>query len=567
MVGRIASLAVPLRLLLFLAGILLATFVLAIIGFRSIGKEKLLAEKKYESARASLKAAIIESSQKETEAIVKEIQRFSFSENFLQDSLPGILSAFVFKDGVLIYPKIGEEKDSEFYLLEREDALALKKFLDLQKAKKFAEAREYVLETVNSFMKNPSIARLDWDSYFLEKMLNDILCDQNLSKEEAEKFRNILSETKRFLQNLDTYSRHRDFLLALGSYANYLNGGYSFIRHGQDFFLAVPSESTAKNSIIAKIDSVFYSNKMNWAISETAKEWSYIPYSISSEFPFGESNILTEENIIIEEDYKTVKEDESGFLLLMLVFSLIIPVIGVVVVYRGISRERQLRLMKDNFLSTISHELKTPLTSVKMYSELMNSGRVQKTEKIVSYTGVILKETNRLESLIEAILNYTRMESGKKAFRWESIDLSECVNKVCDSLDVIANGKGLEIKREIAAGCTITGDYSSIYSLVQNLVDNAIKYTAEGHVFVKLQQDAQSISFSVADTGKGIPKSEQKNIFEGFYRIGDESTRETKGSGLGLAIVKRTADAHKASIILESTPGKGSTFTVVFKRS
>ena len=99
------------------------------------------------------------------------------------------------------------------------------------------------------------------------------------------------------------------------------------------------------------------------------------------------------------------------------------------------------------------------------------------------------------------------------------------------------------------------------------MVDNAIKYTPEGHVFVKLQQDAQSISFSVADTGKGIPKSEQKNIFEGFYRIGDESTRETKGSGLGLAIVKRTADAHKASIILESTPGKGSTFTVVFKRS
>ena len=462
MVGRIASLAVPLRLLLFLAGILLATFVLAIIGFRSIGKEKLLAEKKYESARTSLKAAIIESSRKETEAIVKEIQRFSFSENFLQDSLPGILSAFVFKDGVLIYPKISEEKDGEFYLLEREDALALKKFFDLQRAKKFAEAREYVLETVNSFMQNPGIARLDWDSYFLEKMLNDILCEQNLSKEEAEKFRNILNETKRLLQNLDTYSRHRDFLLALGSYANYLNGGYSFIRHGMDFFLAVPSESTAKNSIIARMDSVFYSSKMNRAISETAKEWSYIPYSISGEFPFGESNILTEENIIIEEDYKTAKDDESGFLLLMLVFSLIIPVIGVVVVYRGLSRERQLRLMKDNFLSTISHELKTPLTSVKMYSELMNSGRVQKTEKIVSYTGVILKETNRLESLIEAILNYTRMESGKKAFRWESIDLSECVNKVCDSLDVIANGKGLEIKREIAAGCTITGDYSSI---------------------------------------------------------------------------------------------------------
>ncbi|MCL2283335.1 MAG: HAMP domain-containing histidine kinase [Fibromonadales bacterium] len=554
MVRRIASLAVPLRLLLFLAGILLATFVLAIIGFRSIGKEKLLAEKKYESAKANLKTAIIESSKKETEAVVKEIQRFSHSEDYLQDSLPGVLSVFVFKDGILAYPKISEEKDSEFYLLEHSDALALKKFLDLQKAKKFAEAREYALESVNSFMKNPSIARLDWDSYFLEKILSDILCGQNLSKAEAEKFGVVSGKTKRFLQSLNTYSEHRDFLLALGSYAGYLNNDYSFIKHKGEVFLVV-------NSIIAKLNNDFYSGKMSNAIRETAKEWSYIPYSVSGEFPFGESNVLTEENIIIEEDSEAKKGDETTFLLLMLVFSLVIPVIGVVVVYRGISRERQLRKMKDNFLSAMSHEFKTPLTSIKMYSELMT----RRPEKISAYTGVILKETNRLESLIEAILSYTRMESGKKTFHWESIDLSECVNKVCDSLDVIAGGKGLELRREVAADCKITGDYSSIYSLVQNLVDNAIKYTLEGYVCVRLEQDLQAISFSVEDTGKGIPVSEQKNIFEGFYRIGDESTRETKGSGLGLAIVKRTADAHKALIVLKSAPGKGATFTVVFK--
>jgi signal transduction histidine kinase len=153
------------------------------------------------------------------------------------------------------------------------------------------------------------------------------------------------------------------------------------------------------------------------------------------------------------------------------------------------------------------------------------------------------------------------MENGRHAFRWENINLSECANKVCDSMSVIANGKGLELRRKIADGCNITGDYPSIYSLVQNLVDNAIKYTAAGYVLVKLQNN----EFSVTDTGIGIPLNEQKNIFEGFYRIGDETTRETKGTGLGLAIVKRTADIHKASIILKSTPGKGATFTVVFK--
>jgi signal transduction histidine kinase len=161
------------------------------------------------------------------------------------------------------------------------------------------------------------------------------------------------------------------------------------------------------------------------------------------------------------------------------------------------------------------------------------------------------------------------MENGRHAFRWENINLSECANKVCDSMSVIANGKGLELRREIADGCNITGDYPSIYSLVQNLVDNAIKYTAEGYVLVKLvgayRDTPLPISLSVTDTGIGIPLNEQKNIFEGFYRIGDETTRETKGTGLGLAIVKRTADIHKASIILKSAPGKGATFTVVFK--
>ncbi len=559
MVRRIASLAVPFKLFIFLAGILLATLVLAIIGFRSLKNEGLRAEKDYENARVSLKNAVMEVYQAKAEETVEEIEKYVKNEDFLQSSLPGVLSVFVFKDGTLFNPNINEETSDEIYLLENSDALALKEFLNLQEAKMFTEAREYALQKIDAFLQNPSIARLDWNGYFLERMLNDILSVENLNKEEREKFWEKLNQVKWFLQNLSTYREHKDFLLALGNYAGYLSDRYSFIQNKGDIFLVISyPEPAIKNAILAKIDSAFYSNKIKKAIHETAREWSNIPFSISGDFPFGEWNMLIEEYSV---SLKKESQKRIHFLYLMLIFALVIPVIGVVVVYRVFSRERQLRLMKDNFLSTISHELKTPLTSIKMYSEMMS----RKPEKIVSYTGVILKETNRLENLIEAILNYTRMENGEKSFRWENINLSECVNKVCDSLDVIANGKGLEIRREITDNCAITGDYSSIYSLVQNLVDNAIKYTAEGHVFVKLQRNEQGISISVADTGKGIPKNEQKNIFEGFYRIGDESTRETKGSGLGLAIVKRTADAHKASIILESAPGKGATFTVVFK--
>jgi signal transduction histidine kinase len=554
MVRRIASLAVPLKLLIFLGGILFATLVLAILGIGSIEHEKSLTEKNYESAKANFKVAVIENSKKETEAMVREI---------LQDSLhPGILSLFKFKDGFLTYPKIDEGKYDDIYLLEKSEALVLKEFLDLQEAEKFAEAKDYALKKVALFIQKPNIAHLSWNDYFLKKMLNDIISVKNLSDEERVEIERISSKTSMLLRDLNTYSEHGDFLPALGNYASYSNEGYFFIKHKEDFFLTISyPELPIKNVIIVKIDSIFYSNKMSDAIEKTAKEWSYIPYSISSEFPFGEWDILIEDNLAIKKE----SQKKIIFLYLLLAFSLIIPIIGVVVVYIGFSKERQLRLMKDNFLSTVSHELKTPLTSIKMYSEMMNSGRIQKSEKIISHSGVMLKEAKRLENLIEDILNYTRMESGKKVFRREIINISECVNKVCDSLNVIANGKGLVIKRDIADNHIIQGDYPSIYSLVQNLIDNAIKYTAEGYVLVKLQQDEQGISFSVEDSGKGIPIDEQKNIFEGFYRIGDESTRETKGSGLGLAIVKRTADAHKAAILLKSAPGKGSIFTVIFR--
>ncbi|MDR2580646.1 MAG: HAMP domain-containing histidine kinase [Fibromonadaceae bacterium] len=561
MVRGLASLAVPFRLLLFLAGILLATLVLAVIGFRSIKNEELIAEKKYEEAKLDFKNAVLKTAKTETERVIEEIQKIAED---LQDSLPGISSVFVFKDGAL-FPFIVEEESSEIYLLERAEALVLKEFLDLQEAGKFAESIDYAVKKVDSFLEKPSIARLNWDSYVLEKMLNDILSYENLSEVERRRNWDRLKKTKRLLKKLNTYQEHRNFLLALGNYASYLSAGHFFIQNNGKTFLTLSNMNlTAKKAIIAEIDSVFYTEAMNRAINETAREWSYIPFSISGNFPFGEWEIF------IEEDSRTIHEESQKriiILYLMLIFSLIIPVIGVVVVYRGFSRERQLRLMQDNFLSAISHELKTPLTAVEQSSYLIKRNiQINKPEKVIYHTDVIEKQVNRQKSLIDAILNYTVMESGKKIFSWESINLSECVESVCNSLDVIANSKGLEIRKEIESDCTITGDYSSIYSIVQNLVDNAIKYTAEGYISVKLWADAQGVSLSVADTGKGIPAKEQKNIFEGFYRIGDESTRETKGAGLGLAIVKRYADAHKAQIILKSAPEKGAVFTVVFRK-
>ncbi|MEE3340582.1 MAG: HAMP domain-containing sensor histidine kinase, partial [Hallerella sp.] len=207
-------------------------------------------------------------------------------------------------------------------------------------------------------------------------------------------------------------------------------------------------------------------------------------------------------------------------------------------------------------------------TSIKMFAEMISNGRVQKIEKCQEYSKLIGKESTRLENLIAAILNYTRMETGKQVFHWEKLDLSECVNRVYAAVLDIADNRGITMTKDLAPGCFVMGDNTALYSLAQGLIENAIKYTnPPGKVHIRVAEENEKIIFSVADTGIGIASSEQKNIFNDFYRVGDEMTRSTKGSGLGLAIVKRVAEAHKASISVQSHKGKGSTFTVRLKKA
>ena len=160
------------------------------------------------------------------------------------------------------------------------------------------------------------------------------------------------------------------------------------------------------------------------------------------------------------------------------------------------------------------------------------------------------------------------MAHGQQGFHWEKLDLSQCVNRVFEATMDIADNRGITMIKELAPGSYIMGDNTALYSLAQGLIENAIKYTnPPGKVTVRVAEENEKIVFSVTDTGIGIKPSEQKNIFNDFYRVGDEMTRSTKGSGLGLAIVKRVAEAHKASISVQSHPGKGSTFTVKLKKA
>jgi signal transduction histidine kinase len=327
---------------------------------------------------------------------------------------------------------------------------------------------------------------------------------------------------------------------------------------------------------------------MRSKLKTSAQGWKNIPYSITegsdktlilghvSDSSAVMAQIILDKVIswnltLYEKGLSEIKKETRKRMFLMyglLSFSLITVLLGSIVMFRFLTQEHKLLAMKANFLSSISHELKTPLTSIKMFAEMMARGRVQKVEKVQEYSGLIGKEATRLENLIGAILNYTRMEHGKGGFHWEKLDFSACVQKVFDNVEDIGVEKGLLFHTKLEPNLFVIGDYTALYSLVQNLIENAIKYTnAPGDITITVAPDEDRVVFSVADTGIGIPSSEQKNIFNDFYRVGDEMTRSTKGSGLGLAIVKRVAETHKATISLTSKPGKGSTFTVRFKKA
>lgn len=248
----------------------------------------------------------------------------------------------------------------------------------------------------------------------------------------------------------------------------------------------------------------------------------------------------------------------------VLAFSLVSLLIGVFVLFKGLDNAQRLVNMKANFLSAVSHELKTPLTAIRMFSEMMASGRAP-GEKGQQYAARIGAEAERLQGMIEGILAYTRLEEDPVALRFEEVDLSAVARESSALLSETFARAGIRLVTRLAPRATVSGDYNALRSIVQNLLENALKYSP-GNTSVTLEVSAanEDIVLRVADQGIGIDPAEQKRVFEKFYRAGDEMTRKTRGSGLGLALVKRIVDAHGATIRLNSRPGAGTEMLVTF---
>lgn len=218
--------------------------------------------------------------------------------------------------------------------------------------------------------------------------------------------------------------------------------------------------------------------------------------------------------------------------------------------------------VRQEFTSNVSHELKTPLHVISGYAELIKEGIVKDSD-VKEFGEKIYSEASRMSKLVEDIMKISKLESDKTIEKTQ-LKLKNIVVAIVDSLMIEADKKNIKFKLSLN-DCSISGNYDSIYSLIFNLVDNAIKYNkTNGKITIKLQEVSNNVILSVKDTGIGIPKDDLDRIFERFYRVDKSRSKDSGGTGLGLAIVKHSLIVNNATIKIESELKKGSTFTVTF---
>ena len=244
---------------------------------------------------------------------------------------------------------------------------------------------------------------------------------------------------------------------------------------------------------------------------------------------------------------------------------LVVLIAGAFYLHRSFNRERKLQEQKKNFLLSVTHELKSPLASIKILLQTIQKRNLSK-EQTLSFIDKALMDIDRLDDMVENMLLASKIDNSSYSFPKDKFSLSVLVDSIVNRLQITkCEGNQQIIDAEIEPKIEITGDKFALTSVVTNLIENAIKYSGPCQtVDVKLFLKDGRIFLEVADRGIGIADNEKNRIFDKFYRVGSEDTRNTKGTGLGLYIVKQVLDKHQASIKVKDNRPVGSVFEVVF---
>lgn len=240
---------------------------------------------------------------------------------------------------------------------------------------------------------------------------------------------------------------------------------------------------------------------------------------------------------------------------------------GIVLVLHDITDLKKLEQVRTDFVANVSHELKTPVTSIKGFTETLLDGAMNSEPLRVKFLNIIAKESERLQTLIEELLELSKIEQSYFKLNWATTDLKRIIEEVYDLLKEKASTKDIFLDLVIEGDTTLEGDAARLKQIAINLVNNAIMYTPSGgKVTIFLKGRDSRVELDVIDTGVGISENELPRIFERFYRIDRARSRNSGGTGLGLAIVKHLVEAHAAKITVNSEIGKGTTFSIELKK-
>ncbi len=270
---------------------------------------------------------------------------------------------------------------------------------------------------------------------------------------------------------------------------------------------------------------------------------------------------------LFDRDGKSIEQlvgRERQLYLALFVGIIAVMLIGVVVTVRAVIHESEVSRMKSEFVSNVSHELKTPLALIRMFGETLDTGIVTDERKRREFYSIIRKESERLTYLINNVLDFSKMDSESKEYNFEEANLVEVVRNSMEAYKFHIRDLGFEIEIELPAELIMSKiDKDAISQALLNLLSNAVKYSEDRkYIRVEVRKDSNSALISVTDNGVGISKEELKKIFDKFYRVSTSKVKETRGSGLGLTIAKHIIEAHGGTIEVESEEGKGSTFTI-----
>ncbi len=254
----------------------------------------------------------------------------------------------------------------------------------------------------------------------------------------------------------------------------------------------------------------------------------------------------------------------NNFILIGILFIALIAAVWFV--YSAVRKELEFAKAKADFVSNVSHELRTPLSLISMFAETLEMNRIKTEEKKKEYYSIISRESNRLGRIVNSILNFSKMEAGKRKFNFAEEDLNEIVIQIYQNYSYHLYNKGFDFEYEPGIEIPkVMVDREAVSEAVVNLIDNSVKYSTENK-FIKITIGVENdfVFIEISDKGIGISNKDQKKVFDKFYRVSSGLIHTTKGTGLGLTLVKQIMDTHSGKIVLQSKSGEGSSFKLMF---